>query len=302
MKKYFLATIVLLIAGIAAWNFFYKARSAERKTPLVGKTAEEIKEKESIKKPMAIILSAHFDDAVLSLGGLLAKKQNEAEVDTFFAGKSEKTFFTKWDRISGFKNSGEAIDSRNKENIAALSRFGASVKNYDYLDFQYREKGQYRQIENGMEKEIESVMAKYFSRQVFLYGPAEFGAKITHPDHKILHEAFVAAAKKNKNPNVKFLIYEDFPYVWQFNQSNKIELKKYLESNDKVKLKEEYIDIGQSELEIKIKSIKDYISQVAAFRAQGSDIADLAEKFSRARCKASHPDWYACEAVYEIVN
>ncbi len=48
-------------------------------------------------EPIAIILSTHLDDAVLAMGGFLAKGQYETEVDTFFAGKPNKDLHTKWD-------------------------------------------------------------------------------------------------------------------------------------------------------------------------------------------------------------
>ena len=307
MKKYLIIALIGLIAAGAMVlkyprdSYSYEVKTsgtsspAASKQPEIGKTGNE-----SGLKPINIVLSPHFDDAVLSLGGSMSGGQAETKVDVFFAGKPSKDLYTEHDKASGFWDSDEAVPLRILENKKALGEFGLESKNYDYLESQYRGGGQDAGIERSIEKDIEAIMAQYPSRQISIYGPAVYDDKVTDPDHKILHEAFMAEAKKNKNANIQFLVYEDFPYISEFSQGNPGSLKGYLESAENINLEELDIAIDQAGLAKKAKGIKDYVSSVTAFSAQKVDIASLSEKFSRGRCKASHPDWYACEVAYKV--
>ena len=95
---------------------------------------------EQVKLPedIAIILSPHFDDAVLSMGGFMAERKTPLIVVTFFSGKPSETFEGEWDERSGFKNSDEALATRVEENTLALGQVGAYPLNLRYVDFQYR--------------------------------------------------------------------------------------------------------------------------------------------------------------------
>src|SRR5712692_5355525 len=88
-----------------------------------------------------LILSPHFDDAVLSLGGLIAKAPDRAVVVTVFAGVPPEGVAGRWDRLSGFPMAVAAIRARRQENEAALALIGVPqnrIRNLDYLDGQYR--------------------------------------------------------------------------------------------------------------------------------------------------------------------
>ncbi len=255
-------------------------------------------------KPIAIILSPHLDDAVLAMGGFLAKGQYETEVDTFFAGKPSKDMHTRWDHISGFKDSDQEIEARVRENEKALGECGAIIRNFNYLDYQYRGKipdqSVHIGIKESIDNDIRSLISKYSARQILMYGPATFGPKITHTDHEALHNAFMTAAEENKRENIRFFIYEDLPYTHEFNQKGKSKLKDYLENKYTIKLEQEEIEISEAQLEKKLKCLHDYPSQIEAFENLDIDIPSLVQSFSRNRCKTIHPSWYACEVVYKI--
>ena len=255
-------------------------------------------------KPIAIILSPHLDDAVYAMGGFLAKGQYETEVATLFAGKPSKDLHTKWDHISGFKDSDQEIEARLRENEKALGECGAIIKNFNYLDFEYRGKipdqSVHIGIKESIENDIKSLISDYPKRQILMYGPAIFGPKVTHKDHEILHKAFMTVVGENNRANIKFYIYEDLPYTHEFNQSEKSKLKDYLDNIYRIKFEQEEIEISKTQLEKKIKCIHDYPSQVEAFKALGIDIPLLARSFGYNRCKNTHPFWYTCEVVYKI--
>lgn len=255
-------------------------------------------------KPIAIILSPHLDDAVLAMGGFLAKGQYETEVDTFFAGKPSKDLHTKWDHISGFKDSDQEIEARVRENEKALGECGAIIRNFNYLDFQYRGKIPDQSVHVGIKESIENdirdLVSRYPARQILMYGPATFGPKITHTDHEVLHNAFMTAVGENNRENIRFFIYEDLPYTHEFIKSRKSKLKDYIENKYTIKLEQQEIEISKAQLEKKIRCIQDYPSQIEAFEALGINIPLLARSFNLNRCKTTHPSWYACEVVYKI--
>ncbi|MCX6752274.1 MAG: PIG-L family deacetylase [Candidatus Nomurabacteria bacterium] len=250
--------------------------------------------------PFTIILSPHLDDAVLSLGGLIAKKETNILVATFFTKKPTEIMHTYWDKISGFKDSDEAMLARTKENENALSPFKVIIKNYDHLDSQYREKNKDKEIEEKISKDIENLIKTYQNRELLIYGPATFGAAITHPDHQIIHDAFMDVFKKYKTQNAHFFIYEDFPYIKQFTTSSLGDLNTYLEKKENVKFQENPIELSEPMLSEKIVAIEKYKSQVRAFLSLDSNIGIIDEKFSKDRCRIFMPQAYACEVIHSL--
>ncbi len=245
-------------------------------------------------------MSPHFDDGVLSLGGLMAKREHKLEVATFFTKRPTEIIHTNWDKISGFSDSDEAVLARTKENKKALIPFGAIIKNYDYPDFQYRKTNENQIIRENIIKNIQSIIENNKNRELYIYGPATFGEKITHPDHQIMHDALMGVIKENTQTNTHFFIYEDFPYVRQFALAQMGSLNTYLKEKENIEFKELPIELNKTELSEKVSSIHKYISQVKAFLSFGDNIGNLAQKFYQERCKNIHPMFYACEVVNMI--
>lgn len=253
-------------------------------------------------RPLIIVLSPHFDDGVLSLGGLMAKREYEILVATFFTHRPTEIAHTEWNRISGFSDSNVAFFTRTKENEEALIPFNASIKNYDHLEFQYRKENQDEEIRIGIAANIKSIIATYKDRELFLYGPSSFGEKITHPDHQIVHDSFMDVYKMNDNQNIHFLIYEDFPYIRQFMFMNSGSFNDFLNKKENITSEEKSIELSKSNLEEKISSIYTYKSQIKAFCSLGGDLGIIADKFFQSRCRNTNPDFYACEVVHILPN
>ena len=253
-------------------------------------------------KPLIIILSPHFDDGVLSLGGLMAKQQEELLVATFFTQRPTIVMHTNWDLISGFSDSDEAIFSRTKENENALLSFNTIIKNFDYPDFQYRKENQDKEIRDEIVGDIKSLISTYNDRKLFIYGPGIFGEKITHPDHKIVHDAFMDVLRTNTKSDINFFVYEDFPYIRQFETTGLGSFNDYLKRQESIKFEEKVIELNESELNEKISSIYAYKSQIKAFLSLGDDLRVISEKFNKLRCKTIQPIFYACEVVHNFSN
>lgn len=257
---------------------------------------------------VVIVLSPHFDDGVLSLGGFMSGSPTPVVVATLFAENPSDTIKSRWDTISGFASSAEAVAARTEENKLALERVGAHPLNLRYLDLQYRygkNSALREQIVQSVKKDIEiTIDAFSTAKEISIYGPAEFGPDITHPDHKIVHDAFTEVAREKWSAkNIRFFYFEDFPYVANFHNSTTTPLKTFLENqNGGVFLRETPIPLTNAALDKKIQAIGAYSSQDKAFSALGENISAAAKTFAENRCKRMSPPITACEVVYEIKN
>ena len=255
---------------------------------------------------IAIILSPHFDDAVLSMGGFMANKKNPLIVATFFTEKPSEPMRANWDSLSGFKDSNEALAVRVEENARALVRIGTHAINMRYLDFQYRHERtpeSEEKILQSMEKDITTILDTFSAAEnVSIYGPSEFGPDITHPDHKLVHDAFFRVAReKSAQKNLRFFFYEDFPYVARYRASTSTPLQNFLkERNVGLTPLESTLPLSPAQIEEKVKSIKAYTSQNKAFGVLGADIAEEARAFAETRCDKTKPTRLSCEVVYEV--
>ena len=243
-----------------------------------------------------IVLSAHYDDAVLSLGGFLANQKNTALVATFFTENASTTSETQWDKISGFGSSAESFVKRSAENSNALHLLGTQKVDYSYVDFQYRTVDQSTKIVKELTESIKSLIEKNKTFDLKVYGPAFFGDVITHPDHKLLHQAFIAVAKSYvNNPQVSFFMYEDFPYIQTFNKNNNFDLKLFIEKNEKVSLTSTPLNLLSADVLLKEKAIAQYKSQMQAFSYLHENILSENKSFTSTRCGK-----VACEMTYKI--
>jgi LmbE family N-acetylglucosaminyl deacetylase len=250
---------------------------------------------------LIIILSPHFDDAVLSLGGMMAKEEHPMIVATFFTEIPEIATSTGWDKAAGFSSSNEVLNKRTEENVQALSYFkGVTPKEYSYLDNQYIRKETDDETEIELAKDIQSLIASAQAEHVSVYGPAYFNQDITHPDHGLLHKAFIDVARSYPTSTVDFFVYEDYPYVERFMGESVVSLQKNLENTTELFFTKIQIPLTAQNISRKITSLRKYTSQVKAFAHLNTDILANAKRFSETRC-GTNPE-IACEVVYKIAT
>lgn len=249
-----------------------------------------------------IVLSPHYDDAVFSLGGFISQKEpSSVIVVTFFGGEPAGVMQTDWDKRSGFSNSREAIALRTAENNRALEIFGVSGINYTYKDLQYRKMSNDKLLKSKITGDILALLSKYSAKNVFVYGPAAFGANEAHPDHILLNEATMKAASLMNRGNFHFFLYEDYPYIEKFIKDSGKTPFSFLKSKYPTLIITEIpIKLSDIDLAKKKMGILAYSSQVSAFKSLGEKISEAILLFNSIRCLVNFPELKSCEVVYEI--
>lgn len=213
------------------------------------------------------ILSPHFDDAVFSLGGLIAKEAQNSKVITVFGGKPPTPLSRSWDRACGFKNSTVAIETRSQENVAALTFLGVTegnIINLSYLDKQYRDTHSDHANQNLIQKiadDIRSILSKDTSNEIKIFVPM----MRSHVDHALVHDAALSLVSDQK---IQIYEYQDVPYVYDSWVHKRI--CRFFTSKEKILLSispqnspitKEHIPLSAIEYEKKIAASKLYASQ-----------------------------------------
>jgi LmbE family N-acetylglucosaminyl deacetylase len=252
---------------------------------------------------VSIVLSPHYDDAVLSLGGMLATHSGKEVVATFFTGLPHSHATTQWDARSGFLDSDFAVETRKKENERALAIFNADAINYGYLDYQYRHNESESESDLELEKEITSDIQALISSygtttKIFLYAPAVYPSSIAHADHTVVHNAFIDVMQSYPNSNVTFYVYEDFPYVQRYSEYAMHSLEKYLEDADSILVTEINMPLSEINILEKQKALAEYSSQVMPLsESVKKNIIQDDIEYTKKRCGSN-----ACEVVYKIIK
>jgi len=85
-----------------------------------------------------VVISPHFDDAVLSCGRLLAEVA-PATVVTITGGDRRDGYdeVTWWDGLGGFQPGDDVVAARRAEDVAALAVLGCTSTYLDFTDHQY---------------------------------------------------------------------------------------------------------------------------------------------------------------------
>jgi LmbE family N-acetylglucosaminyl deacetylase len=149
--------------------------------------------------PDAIILSPHFDDAVLSCWHVLASAP-EVLVVNVFAGEPAEGTFGWWDRLAGAPDSATAVRARIEEDRRALALAGCTAVNLPFLDSQYRQPDQ-------SPGEIVDALRGVIAADARLYAPASLG------DHHRDHTAVRAAALALNSEGADLELYADLPHA-----------------------------------------------------------------------------------------
>ena len=147
----------------------------------------------------SIILSPHFDDAVLSCWHLLTGT-GEVLVVNVFAGEPPAGVLGWWDRFAGASESAAAVRARIEEDRRALALAGRAHVNLPFLDSQYREADQ-------APAEIVEALRGVLVAGARIYAPASLG------DGHCDHTAVRAAALALRAEGADVTLYADLPHA-----------------------------------------------------------------------------------------
>ena len=152
--------------------------------------------------PDTIILSPHFDDAVLSCWHVLASA-GEVLVVNVFAGEPPAGTLGWWDRLAGASDSAAAVRARVEEDRQALALAGRAAVNLPFLDSQYRQSDQ-------APGEIVEALRGVLVEDARIYAPASLGDH--HPDHTAVRAAALALHAEGAD----VALYADLPHATVF--------------------------------------------------------------------------------------
>jgi hypothetical protein len=146
----------------------------------------------------ALVLSPHWDDAVLDCWSVLSG-EGEVSVVNVFAGVPGPRRVTLWDSITGARDSSERARERIAEDGVALSCAGREPVNLPFLD------SQYRPPPAPSLDALDLAVSGAAQRARRVYVPAGLGS---HPDHQLVRRY----GRMLLRAGMPVTLYADLPY------------------------------------------------------------------------------------------
>jgi hypothetical protein len=145
-----------------------------------------------------LVLSPHFDDAVLDCWSLLSAP-GEVNVVNVFAAAPAPGRLTLWDAITGARDSAERVRERVAEDTRALALANRTPANLSFMDSQYR-----RPPAPTLEA-IDGEVSAQVASAARVYVPSGIGS---HPDH-LLTRRYGRMLRRSGMP---VTLYAELPY------------------------------------------------------------------------------------------
>lgn len=144
-----------------------------------------------------LLISPHFDDAILSAGQFMADRPDTV-VLTVFGGipQNGENVLTPYDEKCGFKNAKEAVEARRWEDNLAVSMLKGQAIHLDFADGQYNEYNILEDIISEIQRIVDA--GEYEA----IYAPLG----LDHPDH-----LFVSEAVTRLKTDIPITLWEDLP-------------------------------------------------------------------------------------------
>jgi LmbE family N-acetylglucosaminyl deacetylase len=146
----------------------------------------------------ALLLSPHWDDAVLDCWKLLSSDR-QLNVVNVFAGTPAAGHVTLWDSITGAVDSAQRTRERKEEDALALARANRKPLNLPFLDNQYRTRP------GPTLEALEGALRSHVPSASRVYVPAGLGS---HPDHLLVRRYGRMLARAG----MPVTLYADLPY------------------------------------------------------------------------------------------
>lgn len=145
-----------------------------------------------------LVLSPHYDDAVLSAGQFMAGRPDAEVVTIFNWCSNDADVQTTYDAKCGFKTADEAVHGRQSENNEALALLGATSVEVNMPDAQY---GAARMEDGFIANRIMPLLGGSYE---FILAPLG----LAHPDHD---QTTRIALRLQKELELPIYLWEDLP-------------------------------------------------------------------------------------------
>lgn len=142
-----------------------------------------------------LVLSSHFDDAILSCGSFMAGRSDVTVLTVFSGIPEDPKLLTDYDKSCGFKSSNEAMEARRWEDGQATAILGAEWEHLGRLDYQYS---------GGDYKSLSAQLIGTIALGDYEMVLAPLG--LLHSDHIALSDAILKLNLQN------LYLYEDLPH------------------------------------------------------------------------------------------
>jgi hypothetical protein len=149
-----------------------------------------------------ILISPHFDDAVLSCGRFMAIRPGLSVLTALAGSPAMWDVLTPWDRICGFSAGDDVISARLIEDAAALDVVSAHQRPVAGLDSQYGPQPERAAI---IRDGIESALADLTPKMCVI------PLGLQHEDHKETRRVATLVAA-NTRVATEWVVYEELPY------------------------------------------------------------------------------------------
>lgn len=146
-----------------------------------------------------LIVSPHLDDAVLSVGQVMAGRPDCVVVTVFAGTPVRRRMLTTYDKDCGFSDAERAMFGRRREDDAALRILAARSVRLDFVDNQYDRSRSHAEIVDALLRIVDKI------RPDVVVGPIG----LAHPDHHSTRFALDDVLKRRVG--LDGWVYEDLP-------------------------------------------------------------------------------------------
>jgi LmbE family N-acetylglucosaminyl deacetylase len=227
---------------------------------------------------MYLFLSPHFDDAVMSCGGVihhLVQPETTVVVRTVMGQKPlpermpdtalVRDLHTRWG------SGAESVATRIQEDQQAVKHLGAEPQRMTvWPDCIYRQSRDGQPLYTANEALFGPVASEDSAGQLIptivlsprdvvqtLYAPLGVG---NHVDHQIVRNW--ALELKKQNPTLAVKLYEDYPYS---ENVNTVDRAMFFYQEQGIPLEAEVVELSEADVEAKLSAIACYQSQISTF-------------------------------------
>jgi LmbE family N-acetylglucosaminyl deacetylase len=200
------------------------------------------------------VVSAHFDDAVLSLSHLLQRAGPAATVVTVCGGAPPPgRRVSEWDAEAGFSDGRDAARVRSLEDRRACAVTGARRARLRHRDGPYRE----RRLRA---RPVRTVVERLLAGGATLWIPAGIGG---HRDHLDVRDALLPLAQELPLSRVR--VYADLPYAAEAGYELPAEIAAALPG-----LRPGDVHLTGAAWERKLAAVRCHASQIAPLQRHGA--------------------------------